>query len=187
MVSESHKWFTGIQNCIRMVYARTRADPALSDCFDEETLRTFGLSPDCKVVSRDVSFALSHVQSPVVPVTEDFDIVIDSQKVLKDAKYRYTRRNRGITVSATGTMVPGTHEVFHIDRLQLFLLDHELYVPHELVLDTGPIYQRYGASPETYPKIELIDPVVRFYGWKKGSLIKITLSGVAEAKYRLVA
>lgn len=67
-------------------------------------------------------------------------------------------------------------ELFNEDELQYNITKHYLVPPHELVMfDNSKEYdifkKKYG---DKLPIILKNDPVVRFYGFKKGDILKIT-------------
>ena len=115
-------------------------------------------------------------------------------KLSRDAKYIFNDEDvTGICISFNGSKVHGCSEVFHVDRLQMVVIDHVMYSPHKKVGEeqAREIMDTFGTNMNTYPRILEGDPIVRFYGWKKGDLIQITLADVPEMtkniKYRVVA
>lgn len=71
-------------------------------------------------------------------------------------------------------------ESFYARELRYNLTTHRLYVPHEKVPDEEAV-----RIMDNYQVIKASDPVVRFFGWKRGSLIKIVRS-TGMVAYRVV-
>ncbi|KAK5808351.1 hypothetical protein F5H01DRAFT_351917 [Linnemannia elongata] len=79
------------------------------------------------------------------------------------------------------------NRVFFHEELLVCPLDNVMVPPHELCTleEVGEILKRYSILKEQLPGIPPWDPIVRWKGWTKGDVIRITrLSG--EMYYRLV-
>jgi len=70
--------------------------------------------------------------------------------------------------------------------------EHYLYAPHERMTeeDAAEVLSQFGITKSKMPRILMRDPVVRFYGWAKGDLIKIHRPAInamaGEYQYRVV-
>jgi DNA-directed RNA polymerase subunit H (RpoH/RPB5) len=195
MIEKHSKWFIGIRNIIRMIHARLKHEEQVSICF--EALEMFRLDKEtCEPLewsAETSSFRLNDLEGVVLDVSDDYVILIDHPLIYRDAKYAYSGSKRAITLTHSGNPIHGSHETFHIDRVQFFLLNHTHYVSHRRLLgdEKARVIERFGADKTKYPKIMANDPVVKFFGWSVDTLVEITVADAPDytdpVKYRVVS
>lgn len=83
-------------------------------------------------------------------------------------------------------------EVFLEEELLFNITQHEWTPPHTLLSpqEKKQLMQRYKANEEQLPMIAANDPVVRFYGWRRGQVCRIERPCEASGTtfyYRMVA
>jgi DNA-directed RNA polymerase subunit H (RpoH/RPB5) len=78
-------------------------------------------------------------------------------------------------------------KVFFIDELIADPIGNRMVPTHELCTKkmVDELLQRYHIVSQSLPKILLRDPIVRWYGWKVGDVVKITRPN-GELYYRIV-
>ena len=83
-------------------------------------------------------------------------------------------------------------EVYQINRF-IFNITHHRFVPkHEKMGDDelSALLEKYGCTKSQLPKILMTDPVVQYYGFRQGDVLKITRTGIPTSGtafyYRLV-
>lgn len=78
-------------------------------------------------------------------------------------------------------------KVFFIDELIANPIGSGMVPTHELCTKkmVDELLQRYHIIAQSLPKILLRDPIVRWYGWKVGDVVKITRPN-GELYYRMV-
>lgn len=76
---------------------------------------------------------------------------------------------KGITVSTLTVLktIPARIELFSLDELQFNITTHALVPPHTKVKKNSKV------SCAHYPIIRTTDPIVRFYGFEVGDVIRI--------------
>jgi len=82
--------------------------------------------------------------------------------------------------------VPGFHfEHFTDSEMMVDITEHEL-VPEHVVLndvDKADLLRRYEMLETQLPRIHVHDPVARFYGMKKGQVVKIIRPSETAGRY----
>jgi DNA-directed RNA polymerase subunit H (RpoH/RPB5) len=78
-------------------------------------------------------------------------------------------------------------KVFFVDELVANPVGNKMVPKHELCTHkmVEGLLRRYSITLDMLPKIALRDPIVRWYGWKVGDVIKITRPS-GELYYRMV-
>ena len=189
------RWITALQNVVRMVFEREKSEGHDPECviydsvFTRLCLDPVSGQPCAGVVCTTPIDAFGDE----FRVSDTVVVLVDHPSVVRDAKFKYSGSRRAIVVSSSGTGISGCSETFHIDRLQLCVIDHRLYAPHRRVMgeERARILARFGSNLTTYPKLTIGDPIVRFFGWEVDDLVEITVSDVPDdmmsIKYRVVA
>jgi len=84
-------------------------------------------------------------------------------------------------------------DVFTLKETQINITKHELVPKHEIlsIPQKKTLLQEYNILPSQLPQIKLTDPVVRYFGAKKGQVMKITrksetLEDMESISYRIV-
>ena len=86
------------------------------------------------------------------------------------------------TVQSAYSLIDKKIEIFEHNYFNLVIVEHSYVPKHELVSDTN-ITKSVKSKFQTIPKT---DPVVRFYNYAVGDIIKITRSN-SEIVYKVVA
>lgn len=68
-----------------------------------------------------------------------------------------------------------TIEVFRDDELRINITEHELVPPHSAVdaVEQAAVLARYKCKLSALPRLQSTDPVVRYYGWPRDTVVKI--------------
>ena len=78
-----------------------------------------------------------------------------------------------------------TLETFQIDDLQVNITEHEL-VPQHIVMDDEQkheLLKKYRIKEHQLPKIQHNDPVARYFGVTRGTVLKIIRSSETAGRY----
>jgi DNA-directed RNA polymerase subunit H (RpoH/RPB5) len=121
-------------------------------------------------------------------------------KALRDIQERFTEEDHILVIYhvsmtsfakqhlekivAGGTIV----ESFSIGQLQFDIMCHVLVPPHKEV--SVRCIRKLGVTPEQLPVILDTDPVVRYFRWPRGTIVRVTLAnpeGHEYYDYRVVA
>lgn len=86
-----------------------------------------------------------------------------------------------LSPQAKKEILPYAHQVFTFDNLVVDIPTHCLYVSHELLKKDSDEY----TDAEFLPKISIMDPVVRWFNFPMGSVLRINRSDCPV--YRVVA
>ncbi len=80
-----------------------------------------------------------------------------------------------------------TFSLFTLKEMQFNVTKHVLVPKHEALSTKQKIevLKQFRLTPDKTPKIYTTDPIVRYYGWPRGTLVKITRGG-GEIFYRIV-
>ena len=87
-------------------------------------------------------------------------------------------------LAVEGTIV----ETFAVGQLQFDIMRHALVPPHKEV--SARCVRKLGVTPEQLPVILATDPVVRYFRWPRGTIVRVTLAnpeGHEYYDYRVVA
>jgi DNA-directed RNA polymerase I, II, and III subunit RPABC1 len=78
-----------------------------------------------------------------------------------------------------------TLEVWRESDLLVDITEHELVPTHEVLDDSAKreLLSRYRLKPGQLPRIQLKDPVARYYGMSKGQVCKITRDSETAGRY----
>lgn len=89
--------------------------------------------------------------------------------------------------AALSTEVTKNVQVFDIDELLNNVTTHSLVPKHEIlpVEEQDKLLKIYKVTRIQLPRIFTSDPIVKYYAWKKGNIIKITRKN-GEVYYRCV-
>jgi DNA-directed RNA polymerase I, II, and III subunit RPABC1 len=88
-------------------------------------------------------------------------------------------KNDNITAAANSAIasnIEKTIQIFDKDDLINNITKHSLVPKHELMTKTmqDKLLETYSTDRVGLPRISSNDPVIRYYGWKRGNIIKIT-------------
>jgi DNA-directed RNA polymerase subunit H (RpoH/RPB5) len=78
-------------------------------------------------------------------------------------------------------------KVFFVDELIANPIGNKMVPKHELCTErmVNKLLRKYSITIDALPKILLRDPIVRWYGWKVGDVVKVTRPN-GELYYRMV-
>lgn len=82
-------------------------------------------------------------------------------------------------------------EIFNEEELMINLIDHEIVPKHELLSkeELKDFYKKFNVKKKNMPKLNINDPVARYYNMKKNDIVRITRPSQTSGKvisYRLV-
>eukprot|EP00127_Corallochytrium_limacisporum_P003053 Clim_evm9s145 gene=Clim_evmTU9s145 len=96
----------------------------------------------------------------------------------------------GLTSQAAQELKKGSEdgyiiESFKEDELRVNITEHELVPKHIILSDEEKkaLFERYKVSEAQLPRILSIDPVARYYGLKRGQIVKIIRTSVTAGRY----
>ena len=187
---DSQKWVQALQTLARMVFERSKMN-GTEPCLRSDILAKLGIDESCHVVDSNFHTTLDDLSDEII-LSDDTIVLLDHAHVQRDQKFKYTGSRHAIALTSSGNGIAGCDETFHVDRMQLCLLDHVLYSPHRKVDgdERLRILERFGSDLSKYPKLTLNDPVVRFFGWSVNTLVEISVNDVPDdmhkQKYRVV-
>ena len=76
-------------------------------------------------------------------------------------------------------------EVWQLDDLQVNITQHKM-VPEHSVLneeDKANLMDKYKIKPHQLPKIQKADPIARYFGVKRGDVMKIIRASETAGRY----
>jgi DNA-directed RNA polymerases I, II, and III subunit RPABC1 len=76
-------------------------------------------------------------------------------------------------------------EFFNLKELIVNITKHELVPKHELLNDDDlrALLERYGCKVSQLPKVLVSDPVAKYYGLKRGQVVKILRKSETAGTY----
>jgi len=89
--------------------------------------------------------------------------------------------------AALSTEVTKNIQVFDVDELLNNVTTHSLVPTHELLPreEQEKLLETYKVTRIQLPRIFSADPIVKYYAWKKGNIVKITRKG-GDIYYRCI-
>lgn len=118
-------------------------------------------------------------------------ILVTRDKLTPGAKQQLAELTRNRTETEKKAVRRKRIEVFLDEELLFNITTHELVPPHFLLNkeETEAVLKKYRATKNQLPMIQLNDPVVRFYGWRRGQVCRIERRSETAGKtfyYRVV-
>lgn len=127
---------------------------------------------------------------------------IRSDVCVEDMKecHRQLRENnvRNAIIIKTGKLTPAANnindisidykiQIFDIEELKINITKHNFVPKHELLSlsQQKELLESYKVEKKQLPKISYNDPIVKFYGWKRGSIVRIIRKN-GEIYYRSI-
>lgn len=136
----------------------------------------------------------------IVKILHQKITAVSKQSPISDFLNKYKFNSKLVVVRDIGTKAkqqimnnfPNT-EVFLESNLMINLFDYSLVPKHELLPkdsdETEAFYKKYRTKKKNMPRIDVNDPVARYFNMKKGDLCKITRPSETSGfviTYRLV-
>jgi len=122
----------------------------------------------------------------VKPIKEHTDQMsqLGTNRALMIVKHDVTPFARS-AIAVLQTQQKVTLEVWRESDLLVDITEHELVPTHEVLDDSAKreLLARYRLKPGQLPRIQVKDPVARYYGMSKGQVCKITRDSETAGRY----
>ncbi|BGP18493.1 hypothetical protein JCM10213_001191 [Rhodosporidiobolus nylandii] len=111
--------------------------------------------------------------------------ILESQKIQRGILIYKTSMTPSANKVITAMSQQFTIEAFQESELLVNITHHTLVPRHEVLTaeEKKQLLQRYRLKDTQLPRIQLHDPVARYYGLKRGQVVKITRASETAGRY----
>lgn len=160
-------------------------------------IEQFGMDPPREKMELFVEKSDDHTDQIMVVFPEDEKVGVKPVTTLTD-KMTQLNANRAMMVvkldvtpfarqaiAVCHTQRKIKLEVWRESDLLVDITEHELVPTHEVLDDQAKreLLDRYRLKPGQLPRIQIKDPVARYYGMEKGQVVKITRDSETAGRY----